>query len=147
MYVRPIIAGLGLLAFIVPVVPVSARAVVHPAASRAAAPAAACTSTGYTSNCGGCVKVSASRSYTVTVPHTSLKLKGTKAASGATVCFAKVATPVPSKGGIGVRVTATRSLGSVKLTGAKHKVYLFHPATKTLTTVKVITKVGIYQIV
>jgi hypothetical protein len=111
------------------------------------APAVACTSTGYTSNCGGCVTVKASGTYTVKVPKTTLTFKGSKAAKGAKVCFSKVATPVKSKGGVGVRVTATKKLGTAKPSKKKDVVYLFHAATKTMTKVKSITKAGIYQVV
>jgi hypothetical protein len=151
MRLRSIFASLTIivsLSAVASAAPTSARTL-HRAVQSAhvQAPLRACSSTGYSSNCGGCVTVSASGKYTVKVPKTTVTFKGSKAAKGARVCFSKVATPMKAKGGVGVRVTATKKLGSAKPSKKKDVVYLFHAATKSLTKVKTITKAGIYQVV
>jgi hypothetical protein len=109
--------------------------------------ATTCTSTGYSHNCGGCITTSSSGNYSVKVPHTTKTVVGKGASSGSTVCFAKVATPIKSRGGIGLRVTSTGAMGAVKVKGKHVKIYLYSPATKSLKKVKKISKPGIYQIV
>ena len=149
MRLRSIFASLTIivsLSAVASAAPTSARTL-HRAAQSAhvQAPARACSSTGYSSNCGGRDRERI-RMYTVKVPKTTLTIKGSKAANGAKVCFSKVATPVKAKGGVGVRVTATKKLGTAKPSKRRMSSTCFM-ASKSLTKVKTITKAGIYQVV
>jgi hypothetical protein len=143
------VPALVLVVGIQAVSPASAHSVMRPAqaAHLSVGALAPCTTTGYSKNCGGCVTVSSSGKYTVKVPHTTTTIVGTHGKAGATVCFTKVAVPVSSKGGLGLRVTSKGTMGSVKVKGKHVTIYRYTAASNKLTKVKTIKKPGIYQVV
>jgi hypothetical protein len=108
-----------------------------------------CTTTGYSMNCTGCVKISRAGTFTVKVQHTNLAVrgKGSSLSAGTTVCLAKVPTPVQSKGGVGVRVTATGPFGPLHVEGKHPKVFSYNVKTRALKKVKAMSRPGIYQII
>jgi hypothetical protein len=117
------------------------------ATATSAAPAGACTQTGYTKNCSGCKHLPGSGSFSLKVPGANVAFRG-KGSSGSahtTLCFTRVAAPVQSKGGVGVKVSAT---GPFKPLHVKHgKLYRYNPASGKDKKVKAVTKAGIYQVV
>jgi hypothetical protein len=119
----------------------------HTSARAVARPAAACTTTGYSKNCAGCKHLRATGGFTIKVAHTkfSVKGKGTADEVGTTLCVTHVATPVPSRGGVGVRVTATGAFSPLKVPHAH--VFFFKASAGALKKVKAIRKPGLYQLV
>jgi len=107
----------------------------------------ACTVTGYTSNCTGCARVPARGSFTLHVSRSSVAFRGAAAAgtAGTQICVARVAAPVHSMGGMGVRVTATGRFAPLHPT--KGKLYRYNPKNKKDARVSSIDRAGIYQIV
>lgn len=111
-----------------------------------AAPARACTTTGYTRNCTGCIKITSSHAFTLKVPSSRITLRGSGGTHlGTTVCVARVPAPVASHGGQGVRVTATGSFSPLHVRRAT--IYRFNASKDTVKKVKKIGHPGIYQIV
>jgi hypothetical protein len=109
--------------------------------------ATACTTTGYTHNCGGCIKFTSTDAFSIRVPKTKLTVtgRGTSRAVGTTVCVIRIAPPRKSKGGIGLRVTATGPFAAIHVPHAH--LYRYNVGTGKLKHVKTISHAGLYQIV
>jgi hypothetical protein len=108
---------------------------------------AACTTTGYTMNCTGCIKVPSSGKFVLTPPKTHINFNGSGSSgtAGTKLCLAKVAAPKASLHGTWVRVTAK---GKFKPLTLKHsKLYAYNPSSGKLTKVPAVNKAGVYQVV
>jgi hypothetical protein len=112
----------------------------------AAAPRATCTKAGYSiSSNAVCVQVPSSGSFSVKVPETSLKVKGKgSAATHATqITITKLAAPVKSKGGVGIKIRATGKFNPLHVSSGT--LWLYNAGKNSLKQVSTITKNGIYQ--
>jgi hypothetical protein len=133
------IAALVVLALAIPVAGVAGQ-------SYAAPLQATCTKAGYSHNNAVCVIVPSSGSFSVKVPSTSIKVKGKGSAStsGTQITLTKIAAPMSSKGGVGIKVRATGKFKPLHVSSGK--LWLFNAAKNTLKSVTAITATGIYQV-
>jgi hypothetical protein len=106
-----------------------------------------CSKIGYAHTKAACVHVPASGSFSVTVPGTKVKLKGTGSSStmGTLITLTRVAPPHPNKGGVGTRVTASGHFNPLK--PSKGKLYWFTASNNSLKKVSTVSRTGIYQLV
>jgi hypothetical protein len=119
----------------------------------ASAPAAAsplhssCSKIGYAHTKAVCVHVPASGSFSLVVPGTHVKLKGTGSSStkGTLITLTRVAPPNSTKGGVGTRVTASGHFNPLRL--SKGTLYQFTASNNSLKQVSTVIRTGIYQIV
>jgi hypothetical protein len=123
---------------------VSAAGVAGPA--YAAPVQAKCTKAGYSHNNTVCVVVPSSGSFTIKVPKTSLKIKGTGSAAtkGTQITITKVAAPVHSKGGVGIKIRATGKFNPLHVSTGK--IWLYNAGKNSLKAVSAIKSPGIYQV-
>jgi hypothetical protein len=108
---------------------------------------AACTTTGYTMNCTGCIKVPSSGKFVLTPPKTHINFRGSGSSgtAGTKLCVSQVAAPKASLHGTWIRVSAKGAFRPLTL---KHsKIYAYNPSSGRLTRLASVKKAGVYQIV
>jgi hypothetical protein len=133
------LGALLILALAVPAAGVAGLAYAAPAQAK-------CTKAGYSHNNAVCVVVPSSGSFTVKVPNTSLKVKGTGSAAtkGTQITITKVAAPMHSKGGVGIKIRATGKFNPLHVSSGK--IWLYNAGKNSLKAVSTINSSGIYQV-
>lgn len=137
-----LLMALGVLA-----TPAGSPASTPVSASALSQPVRACTTTGYTVNCTGCVKVPSRGNFALRVPKSPASLlgSGSSATRGTTICVAQVAPPRRSLGGVGIRVSVKGRFSPLRL--SRGKLYRWTASNNRVTQVRTLDRAGIYQVV
>jgi hypothetical protein len=112
----------------------------------AAAAHATCSLAGYSHANSVCVIVPASGKFSVKIPHTSSRITGTGSSStkGTQITITKIAPPISTLGGFGVKVRATGKFKALHITHGK--LWKYNTSKNRDTAVKVIASTGVYQV-
>lgn len=112
----------------------------------AAASHQTCTIAGYSHTNAVCVVVPSSGKFSSKIPGTSAKISGTGSSStrGTHVTITKIAPPISSLGGFGVKIAATGKFKPLQVKPGK--LWKYNTSRNRDTAVKSITSAGVYQV-